>query len=138
LFINRRRLLDSLRDSLSIDTVFSSIRLQRETLQTFGGGQDFKNSERLNHNVVKGSDVAAFRSAARKAKLTLVGQKSGFLLQGADRPGTLAEVIGKLAAAAINITACDAIVVGEGRYGALLWVKPQDVQKAARVLGALK
>jgi len=24
------------------------------------------------------------------------------------------------------------------RYGAILWVKPQDVQKAARVLGAVK
>ena len=67
-----------------------------------------------------------------------MGPKSGFLLQGADRPGALAEVIAKLAAAAINITACDAIAAGEGRYGALLWVKPQDVQKAARVLGALK
>jgi hypothetical protein len=84
------------------------------------------------------ADAAAFRAAARKAKLTLVGPKSGFLLQGEDRPGALAEVIAKLAAAAINVTACDAVAAGEGRYGALLWVKPQDVQKASRVLGAVK
>ena len=84
------------------------------------------------------ADAVAFRAAARKAKLSLVGPKSGFLLQGEDRPGALAEVIAKLAAAVINITACDAVAAGEGRYGALLWVKPQDVQKAARALGAVK
>ena len=82
------------------------------------------------------ADVAAFRAAARKAKLTLVGPKTGFLIQGEDRPGAVAEIIAKLAAAQINVTACDAVAAGEGRYGALLWVKPQDVQKAARVLGA--
>jgi len=84
------------------------------------------------------ADVAAFRAAARKAKLPLVGPKTGFLIQGADRPGAVAELIAKLAAAQINVTACDAVAAGEGRYGAILWVKPQDVQKAARVLGAVK
>jgi hypothetical protein len=84
------------------------------------------------------ADVAAFRVAARKAKLTLVGPKTGFLIQGEDRPGVLAEIIAKLAAAKINVTACDAVAAGEGRYGAILWVKPQDVQKAAKVLGAVK
>ncbi len=84
------------------------------------------------------ADVAAFRTAARKAKLPLVGPKTGFLIQGADRPGAVAELIAKLAEAKINVTACDAVAAGEGRYGAILWVKPQDVQKAARVLGAVK
>jgi prephenate dehydratase len=84
------------------------------------------------------TDVAAFRTAARKGKLTLVGPKTGFLIQGEDRPGALAELIAKLAEATINVTACDAVAAGEGRYGALLWVKPQDVQKAARVLEAVK
>ena len=84
------------------------------------------------------ADVAAFRAAARKAKLALVGPKTGFLIQGEDRPGAVAELITKLAAVHINVTACDAVAAGEGRYGAILWVKPQDVQKAARVLGAVK
>jgi len=34
--------------------------------------------------------------------------------------------------------ACGAVAAGEGQYGAILWVKPGDVQKAARVLGAAK
>lgn len=84
------------------------------------------------------ADVPAFRAAARKGKLTLVGPKTGFLIQGEDRSGVLADIIAKLAAAKINVTACDAVAAGEGRYGAILWVKPQDVQKAARVLGAVK
>lgn len=84
------------------------------------------------------ADGLAFRAAARKGKLALVGPKTGFLIQGEDRPGVLADVIAKLAAAKINVTACDAVAAGEGRYGAILWVNPQDVHKAARVLGAVK
>ncbi len=55
-----------------------------------------------------------------------------------DRIGVVAEVMAKLAEAKINVTACDAVAAGEGRYGAILWVKPGDAQKAARVLGANK
>jgi hypothetical protein len=50
----------------------------------------------------------------------------------------LAELMAKLAEAKINVTACDAVAAGEGHYGAILWVKLGDVQKAARVLGASK
>ncbi len=81
-------------------------------------------------------DPAALRAVAKKAKLKLVGPKTGFLIQGEDQPGALAELVTKLADAKINITACDAVAAGEGRYAAILWVKPRDVQKASRVLGA--
>ncbi len=84
------------------------------------------------------ADPAAFRAAARKAKLTLVGPKTGFLIQGEDRVGALTDIMAKLAEAKINVTACDAVAAGAGQYGAILWVKPGDVQKAARVLGATK
>ncbi len=84
------------------------------------------------------ADPAAFRVAARKAKLKLVGPKTGFLVQGEDQVGAVAELMAKLAEAKINVTACDAVAAGEGRYGAILWVKPPDVQKAARLLRAVK
>ncbi len=61
--------------------------------------------------------MAAFQAAARKAKLTLVGSKTGFLIQGEDRLGAGAELIAKLAEAKINVTACDAVAAGEGRKG---------------------
>ena len=81
-------------------------------------------------------NTADFKTAAKKAGLKLSLRKTGFLIQGEDRPGAIAEITGKLAAANINITACDGISAGEGRFGAILWVKGTDVGKAARVLGA--
>jgi hypothetical protein len=81
-------------------------------------------------------DAAAFRAVARKAKWKLVGPKRVFLIEGEDRQGAVAEVMGKLAQAKINVTAVDAVCAGAGRYGALLWVDPKAVSRAARVLGA--
>jgi len=80
------------------------------------------------------ADQAAFKEAAKKAKIKLVGPKTGFLIQGDDRTGAVAEIVSKLSDAKINITALQAIAAGAGRYGAILWVKPRDVNKAAKVL----
>ena len=81
-------------------------------------------------------DQAAFKAAAKKAKLKLVGPKTGFLIQGDDRVGALTDILTRLAQAKINVTAVGAVSAGVGRYGALLWVKPRDVNKAAQILGA--
>ena len=81
-------------------------------------------------------DPGVFSRAARKAGLKLSKRKAGFLIQGEDRPGALAEVAGRLSGAGINITALDAVCDGAGRYGALLWVKVPDLRRAAKVLGA--
>ena len=81
-------------------------------------------------------DVRAFKAAARKAKMTARPQKFGFLVQGDDRKGAVAELLLMLAEKNINVTAIDAIASGKGRYGAILWVKPRDVNKAAKALGA--
>lgn len=80
------------------------------------------------------TDQAAFKEAAKKAKIKLVGPKTGFLIQGDDRTGAVAEIVSKLSDAKINITALQGIAAGAGRYGAILWVKPRDVQRAAKVL----
>ena len=81
-------------------------------------------------------DSAAFRVAAKKNKWKLSARKTVFLVQGDDRLGAIHEVIGKLAAAKISMTALDAVTAGAGRYGAIFWVKPRDVAKAGRILGA--
>jgi hypothetical protein len=78
---------------------------------------------------------AAFEAAAKRAGLKLSAKKTGFLVQGEDRTGAVAEIMGKLADAKINVTAIDAVSAGGGRYGAILWVKPKDVVKAAQTLG---
>ena len=81
-------------------------------------------------------DTAAFKAAAKKAKVKLVGPKKAFVIYGDDRIGVGAELLGKLAEAKINITATQAIVAGADRFAMILWVKARDVKKAAKVLGA--
>ncbi|NLT67178.1 MAG: hypothetical protein GXX84_11290 [Acidobacteria bacterium] len=81
-------------------------------------------------------DTVKFKAAARKAGLKLSARKTCFLVQGEDRIGAVAEIMGKLSEAGINVTAIDAVGAGEGRYGAILWVDPTAVRKAAKVLGA--
>ena len=78
---------------------------------------------------------AAFRAAARKARWKVKGPKKVFVIEGEDRMGVMAETYGKLAAAKINVISSQAICAGAGRFGAILWVAPRDVKRAARVLG---
>ncbi len=81
-------------------------------------------------------DSAKFKAAAKKAGFQLSSKKTGFLVQGEDRPGAVARIMAKLAGLKINVTAIDAVAAGNGRYGAILWVKAADVRKAGKALGA--
>jgi hypothetical protein len=82
------------------------------------------------------ADSTAFKAAAKRAKWKVTGPKRAFLVQGADRTGAVGEVFARLADAKINVTALDALCTGDGQYGALFWVAPKDVKKAAALLGA--
>ena len=79
---------------------------------------------------------AAFRSAAKKIGLKVTGPKRLFLVQGEDRMGVMAELLGRLAEAKISVIASQAVCAGERRFGSLLWVAPRDVKRAAKALGA--
>ena len=81
-------------------------------------------------------DPAAFLAAAKKAKWKVTGPKVAFVVEGEDRRGAVAEILGRLADANVNVTATDAVCAGAGRFGVLLWVKPRDVNKAGKALGA--
>lgn len=83
-------------------------------------------------------DSKAFQKAAKTAGWAISGKKTGFLVQGKDRPGALGAVLGKLARAKINVTAADGVAAGGKRFAAILWVKDADVQAAAKVLKAKK
>ena len=82
------------------------------------------------------ANPARFKAAAKKLKLKLSPKKTAFLLQGGDKVGALTGIVSKLAAARISITALDAVTAGKGRFGAIFWVKPRNVVKAARLLHA--
>ena len=81
-------------------------------------------------------NVAVFKNAVKAAKIKIRPQKFGFLVQGKDRKGAVAEFLKPLAEKKINVTAVDAVSAGEGRYAAILWVESKDVNKAAKALGA--
>ena len=81
-------------------------------------------------------NVSGLKTLARNQKWKLSPVKRGFLIQGEDKLGAVAEIVAKLAAAKINIVAVDAVAAGAGRYGAILWVKPASYAKAAKALGA--
>jgi hypothetical protein len=74
--------------------------------------------------------------AAQDAKVSLVGPKMAFLLQGEDRIGALYDYHLKLSNAGINIYACNGVVDGTGRFGYVIWVDPADYDKASEVLRA--
>ena len=80
-------------------------------------------------------DSAALVKAARRGRIALSKKKSGFLIQGDDRPGALAEMTERLAQAGINVTSIQAFSDGAGRYGGMLWVAPAHLRKAAKALG---
>jgi len=81
----------------------------------------------------KGSD---FLRVARREGVKLGPKKKAFLVQGTDRPGALAGVLGALGEAGINVTAVTGLCAGGRRFAAILWVKPKDQRAAARALGA--
>ena len=81
-------------------------------------------------------NAAVLKRAARKLGLKLSVKKTGFLYQGDDRVGAMTRILDKLAGARINVVAIDAVISGKGRFGAIFWVKPKNVAKAAKLLGA--
>jgi len=81
-------------------------------------------------------DIGAVRRVAKQEGWSLGPTKKGFLVQGRDQVGAVHRDLLRLAAAGINVTAADAVAAGRGRYGMILWVKPNDYTRAARVLRA--
>jgi predicted amino acid-binding ACT domain protein len=74
-------------------------------------------------------------AAAKNAGLTLDGPHSALLVQGDDRLGALASVHAKLYEENVNVYASSGVSAGGGRYGYILYVRPEEYEKAARALG---
>ena len=81
-------------------------------------------------------DLAGLRRAAKAGGWRLSAVKKGFLVQGDDRAGAVHRHLQKLAVAKVSVVAADAVAAGRGRYGMILWVKPKDYRRAAKVLRA--
>lgn len=112
--------------------VFNALKVGGVNLVAFNG---FPTSTRRAQLDFVPSNRDAFLAAAKKAGIKLVGPKVALLIQGTDRVGAIADVLSKLGQARINLIAMQAIANGAGRYGAILWIKPRNIGKAAQALG---
>ena len=78
---------------------------------------------------------AKFRDSARKAGLELDGPHPALLVQGDDELGALATVHEKLFAAGVNVYASTGVADGEGSYGYIVYVRPDEFDRAVKALG---
>ena len=81
-------------------------------------------------------NLTVIRRVAKRNGWRIGKTKKGFLIQGQDTLGAVHRHIQKLADRKINVTAADAVCAGKGRYGMILWVKPRQYGRAARILKA--
>ena len=75
------------------------------------------------------------RSEAQKAGMTLDGPHRALLVQGDDELGVLASVHERLYHANVNVYVSSAIADGAGKFGHLIYVRPEDFERAAKALG---
>jgi hypothetical protein len=94
----------------------------------------FPRNRRTQVDVVP-EDAAAFKHAVRAQKLKIQGPKMCVWVNGDDSPGALADLTHRFASAGINMTAVTGLAAGQGRFGAILWVKPKDLKKVAKIFG---
>jgi hypothetical protein len=73
--------------------------------------------------------------AARTLGLKLSDRKRAFFVQGDDRTGAVADIFKKLADAGVNVHATNATAGARGGFGMILWVRPENYDKAAKALG---
>jgi hypothetical protein len=81
-------------------------------------------------------DPAKLRSLAKGAGLALDGPHPAVLVQGDDRIGALAQIHHLLRSGGVDVYASNAVTDGKGSFGYVLYVRPQDAEKAERALAA--
>jgi hypothetical protein len=67
--------------------------------------------------------------------LNLTQPQQAFLMQGDDELGALSEAHRRLFDARINVYASNGVTDARGGFGYLIYVRPDDYERAAEVLG---
>jgi hypothetical protein len=80
-------------------------------------------------------DAAELQGIAAAAGVRLVGPKKALLIQGEDRIGALHAYHLALANAGVNVYSSSGVCDGTGRFGFVLWVEPEDFDKAFDAFG---
>jgi hypothetical protein len=80
-------------------------------------------------------DPEHMRHVAERAAMALDGPHPALLVQGDDELGAVAAVHERIYRAGVNIFATTAIADGQGHYGQLVYLRPEDDARAADALG---
>jgi hypothetical protein len=81
------------------------------------------------------SDSTKMEAVAKKAKLELDGPHPALLVQGDDELGALASLHERLFEADVNVAASTGVVTECGSYGYVLYVRPEEYERAAKTFG---
>lgn len=79
-------------------------------------------------------DARRLRTAAEDAGMELEGPHPALLVQGDDELGALATLHAKLFGANVSVYASAGIADGRGSYAYLIYVRPEDAERAAAAL----
>ena len=80
-------------------------------------------------------DTRGLTDQAAKAGLELDGPHPALLVQGDDELGALATVHEQLSQAKVNVYASAGVSDGAGTYGYVIYVRPEEYERAAEALG---
>lgn len=79
-------------------------------------------------------DASKMADTARRVGLVLDGPHPAFLVQGDDELGALAGIHAKLYEAQVNVYASTGVADGRGGYGYVLYVRPDQYERAVSAL----
>lgn len=80
-------------------------------------------------------DSEMMQHAAKLANVPLDGPHAALMLQGDDEVGVLASIHEKLADAEVHVFASNGVADGKGGYGYIIYVRPEEYERAAQTLG---
>jgi len=80
------------------------------------------------------ADTSKLTNEARKARMDLDGPHPALLVHGDDELGALVIVHEKLYRAGVNVAASTGVSDGHGKYGYVIYVREEDIERAAEAL----
>ena len=80
-------------------------------------------------------DTATLRATAAKIGMQIDGPLSALLVQGDSEMGALVQIHETLYEAGVNVYGSNGVTDGKGSYGYIVYLRPDDCERAAAALG---
>ena len=80
-------------------------------------------------------DPGRLQAEGARIGLSLDGPHGALLVRGKDAPGALTEVHERLYEADVNVYASNGVAGSEGRYGYVIYIRPEEMARAVAALG---